>query len=426
MKTVLVIGSGGREHALAWKLSQSPLVSRLIVAPGNDGMPGEWERWPVDLGGGRAAFEELALKAYEEHVALTVVGPDNPLADGIVDVFEGAGLLCFGPREAAAQIEASKAFAKDVMQAAGVPTARYFVAQSNNEAQKILKSVPWDTGWVIKADGLALGKGVRVCLTQADALQAAEELISISGRLVIEERLVGQELSWMAICDGERCALLEPARDHKRLLDGDRGPNTGGMGAFSPVLGVDRELAAIVREKVFLPTLRELKKRGAEFRGLLYAGLMGDFSGGKFWVLEFNSRFGDPETQVLMPRIEGDLYPWLEASALGDLSALPAQVPFVAESAVVVVAAAAGYPEQPKKGAVIRGLGPIAGGESVPPVFFSGVRGEGAMLTVSGGRVLGAMGMGKDLADALFQAYQRMNQIRFEGMQFRQDIGGVE
>ncbi len=424
-RSVLVIGSGGREHALAWKLSQSPQVKRVVVAPGNDAMDPAWECWPVKLAQGKPAFNELALKARDEKIDLVVVGPDNPLADGIVDTMQEAGLTCFGPSASAARIEASKAFAKEVMSGAGVPTARYKTVGSLEEARAFLSSAPWGAGWVIKADGLALGKGVQVCVEREEALRAAEQLILISGSLVIEERLVGEELSWMAFCDGERCALLEPARDFKRVGDGDQGPNTGGMGAFSPVPGVPEGFAERIRNEVFLPTLRELARRGAPFRGLLYAGLMADFARDRYWVLELNARFGDPETQVLMPRIVDDLYDWCEASALGKLDRLPSRVGFSSESAVVVVGAAKGYPENPEKGAVIRGLQPAspAGGELH---FVAGAsrRSTGAApeWVTSGGGVFGAVGMGSSLEDARKAAYLSIERVSFEGMHYRKDI----
>jgi phosphoribosylamine--glycine ligase len=423
MKTVLIIGSGGREHALAWKLNQSPQVNRIIVSPGNDGMPSSWERWGT-APHAQDSFIQLAQRASAEKVDLAVIGPDNPLAEGIVDVFEQFGILTFGPHAQAAQIEASKSFAKSVMTAAQVPTARYQVAESVSTAHEILKSLPWNfskesgQGWVIKADGLAFGKGVRVCSDLEDALQAATELFPFSKKLIIEEKLVGEELSWMAFCDGKQCSLLEPARDYKRLLDSDQGPNTGGMGAVSPVPGVLDEWSQKIRESVFLPVLKEMKQRGCEFRGLLYAGLMVNFQTGKFWVLEFNSRLGDPESQVLLPRIEGDLLPWLEAVAQGDLSQFPDQVPFKKGYAVYVVLAAAGYPERPEIGQPIQI--PAVASESL---FFGGVQKQGAGLVTAGGRVLGALGEGATWEIARGRAYENAKQVTFSGAQYRTDIG---
>jgi phosphoribosylamine--glycine ligase len=432
VSVVLVVGGGGRENAIAWKLSRSPGVSKLVVAPGNPGFAPAWERWPVALGDGRPAFEALARRARAEGVTLAVIGPDNALADGIADVFEEAGVPTFGPRAAAARIEASKAFAKDVMAKAGVPTARFQTVRSASEAERFLGEVEWGTGWVVKADGLALGKGVRVCQTRQEAIQAARELVAISGSLVIEERLQGQELSWLAFCDGERAALLEPARDYKRLLEGDEGPNTGGMGAFSPVPGITPELGDRALREIFLPTLKELKSRGAEFRGVLYAGLMVDFSGPhpRLNVLEFNARFGDPETQVLLPRMEGDLLEWCRACASGDLSRLPSRVPFSRDAAVVVIGAAPGYPESPEKGihlerleAALRGNVAPSGHAGEKPAYFCAGVGENAGAWVSaGGRVFGAMGYGATLESARTQAYARLDQAAFARMQGRRDI----
>jgi len=433
-KVALVIGSGGREHALAWKLASSPRVARVIVAPGNDGMPSEWERWPVDLSKGGPSFEDLARRAREAQVSLTVIGPDDPLAAGIADVFSAAGLTVFGPSASAARIEASKAFAKDVMNEAKVPTARYEVFKSAAEARRFLKAEWKPPGWVIKADGLALGKGVRVCGELAEALLATDELIGVSGRILVEERLSGAESSWMAFCDGIHASLFAPARDHKRLLDRDIGPNTGGMGAYSPLADLSDDFAERVRTEVFLPTLREMKRRGAEFRGMLYAGLMierTESPNRRFHVLEFNARFGDPEAQVLLARMTGDLYDWCERSAQGDLIAMPERVPMKPDAALIIVGAADGYPDNPKAGARLTGLDRAlqnsqterAGSVAVPAYFTAGVRREESGLTVSGGRVFGAMGIGPQLVDARAMAYERLEAARFEGMKSRTDIG---
>jgi len=430
MKTVLVIGSGGREHALAWKLSQSSNVSKLIIAPGNDGMSHtggslEWERWnhPVAT---RADFEALALRALSAKVDLAVIGPDNQLADGIVDVLESKGIACFGPHASAARIEASKSFAKDVMRAAGVPTARFEVFDSVANAREFLRQketdADWGSGWVIKADGLAYGKGVYVCESREEALSALESLQTLGAaaqRLVIEERLQGEEISWFAFCDGEHCALLEPARDHKRIFNDNQGPNTGGMGAFSPVPGLPATMADRVRREVFEPTLAEMKRRGVPFKGLLFAGLMVDLSRDRFWVLEFNCRFGDPETQVVLSRMKEDLLDWCLASSEGRLSQRPSSVAFSSQAAVVVIAAARGYPEKPEKGAVLS-MNEL----SAPEYFCAGVaKNQAGKLVTSGGRVFGAMGMGENLEKAREQAYERMRRVSFEGMHFRTDIG---
>jgi len=309
-----------------------------------------------------------------------------------------------------------------------VPTARHFVAANGEEARKILSGLPWDSskagsGWVVKADGLALGKGVRVCGELKEALEAVGEF---PGEWVIEEKLQGEELSWLAFCDGESCCLFEPARDYKTLFEAGWGPNTGGMGAFSPVPGVPENWPERAREEIFLPVLREMKKRGTPFRGVLYAGLMCDFAHDRFWVLEFNARFGDPEAQVLLARMDGDLWEWCDALAHGRLAKMPSDVPMRREAAVIVITAAAGYPGRPEKGRVISGLDwGSPNSREVPTYFAAGISrtGEGKWLT-SGGRVLGAMGMAGTLEGAREQAYARAERISFTGMQFRRDIVG--
>ena len=412
-KIVLVIGSGAREHAIASKLSLSPKVGQVIVCPGNDGMSSKWKRWKT------APYPALAQKASDEDVDLVVIGPDAALADGAVDAFLSRSVATFGPKQAAAKIESSKAFAKEVMTAAGVPTAKWSVVKDMAEALAFFETTPWGQGFVIKADGLALGKGVRVCEDKSEAIAACEELISISGSLVIEEKLRGREISWMAFCDGERCALLEPAQDYKRLSAGDQGPNTGGMGAFSPVQDLPEDLEKRVREQVFLPTLQEMAKRGTPFKGVLYAGLMLDQASGQFFVLEFNARFGDPEAQVLLPRMKDDLYDWLAAVAMDSLIGKPEKVPFHEDFAVYVVAAAKGYPGEPEKDQSISG--PILDASAY---YLAGIRKSATGFVTAGGRVLGALGQGRDLAEATQRAYANLKNISFSGMQSRSDIGG--
>lgn len=419
---VLVVGSGAREHALAFKLSLSDDVAEVIVAPGNAGMP--FTRWDESVGDVES-LQRLARRAAAEKVNLAVIGPDALLAMGAVDCFRAFDVPCFGPDEKAAEIESSKAFAKEIMLQAGIPTARAHVFESEREAIAFLDnaSISRDEGWVVKADGLALGKGVVLPETVDEARAAVRALFPISRKLVVEERLKGEEVSVIALCDGERAALFEPVRDYKRVFDGGKGPNTGGMGAVTPVPGYDREFLARVHRDVFLPALSEMKRRGRPFRGALFAGLMVD--GDRIRVLEFNARFGDPETQVIVHRMKADLFTYLDRIARGESIASLTGENFVMESCscavVAVVAAAKGYPERVEKGARLPKTDWEPG-----TVFFAGVEsaatGEPSALQVSGGRVASLMGQGDDIAHARNEAYRRVEKLRFDGMHFRSDI----
>lgn len=426
---VLLVGSGAREHALAWKLSQSKRLSELFVSPGGDAWDPSWKRLSVagsvsDPG----YYDRLAAEASREGIDFLVVGPDNALSDGIVDSFRKKKIPAFGPTRSAARIESSKIFSKQVMKAAGIPTAAFRGFSRARDALKFLDSKPvqaW-SGWVVKADGLALGKGVHVCRRLEDARVAVEKLISVSGKILIEEFLEGEEVSWLAICDGKKAALFESARDYKRVGDGNRGGNTGGMGCYSPVPGFGEDWRKRLEKEVFLPVLRQMKKKGAPFTGVLYAGLMVDRKSGRYWVLEFNARFGDPEAEVLIPRMQGDLLEVLWA-AVGAKSRklrtgkLPSRIAMKKDSAVYVVLAAQGYPDDPRKGDRIT----LPSGFQTPDYFLAGVKKSGGDWVTSGGRVMGALGMAKTLPSAQQKAYELASKVLFSGRQFRSDIGGV-
>lgn len=424
---VLVLGSGGREHAMAWKLLQSPKVTSLVMCPENTAALEQMRHqyckeihgWDDSVKGAES-LRALAQKAQSQKVDLVVVGPDNVLADGVVDIFEEAGIAIFGPTQAAARLESSKIFSKQVMKAAKVPTADSYEVQSVTEAEKLLRDLNWvKKQWVLKADGLALGKGVELCETLEQALTALKRLEKYSNAFVIEERLRGKEISWLAFCDGVSCSLLAPARDYKTLTSDPLSPNTGGMGAVCPVPLEDKKLAAKIRDLVFMPTLREMKKRGVPYKGILYAGLMIDDE--DLWVLEFNSRFGDPEAQVLLPLMQEDLLEWCLATVEGRLAEKPRVVPMLDEYAVYIVAAAPGYPGEVQTGGAIIGLESWIKTQSG---FFAGVRKDGEQWVTSGGRVLGALGFGNSIAEARAQAFARLEQVHFNGMQFRNDVGG--
>ena len=415
---ILVVGSGGREHALAWKISQSPLVTTLFAAPGNQGMARVAALVPVKADD----VEALVAFAVKERIDLVVVGPEAPLVAGLVDRLGAAGILAFGPTAAAAQIEGSKAFAKEVMVAAGIPTADY--ATFTEPAPALAWAERLGGQVVVKADGLAAGKGVVVCGAMAEVAAALQEILvdrvhgAAGATVLLEERLSGPEASCIGITDGARVRMLPPAQDHKRIFDGDRGPNTGGMGAFCPTPKVTPDELAEIQRTVLVPAVRELARRGHPFRGALYAGLMLTPKGPR--VLEFNARLGDPETQPILLRVKGDLVPLLLASARGDLGEAPLELD--RRAAVGVVLAGEGYPGQVTTGDVITGAD--AEFPDDVQVFHAATRREaGGPLLTSGGRVLTVCALGAGLDDAARRAYGAVARIGFRGMQFRKDIG---
>lgn len=416
---ILVIGSGGREHALAWKLAQSPRVHKVIVAPGNAGTAREVN---VENALARTIEQWLAL-AKNEQVAFTVVGPEAPLAEGVVDRFRAEGLAIFGPTQAAAQLEASKSFAKDFMQRHGIPTAHYavFTDREAAHAHVIQHGAPI----VVKADGLAAGKGVIVALTMDEAHAAIDAMLPAPGapgygdaRVVIEEFMAGEEASFIVMCDGKNVLPMATSQDHKRLLDGDRGPNTGGMGAYSPAPVVTPEVHARVMREIITPTVAAMARDGRPFTGFLYAGLMISPEGAPR-VVEFNCRFGDPETQPIMMRLKTDFVGLIEAALAGRLG--EAEAEWDRRVALGVVMAAAGYPNDPRKGDPIVGL--PAPMEDVK-VFHAGTAldADGRVVT-SGGRVLCVTALADTVRAAQKRAYEVADGIRFEGAQMRRDIG---
>jgi phosphoribosylamine--glycine ligase len=395
---VLVVGSGGREHALAWSIARSPLLTELHAAPGNPGIAALGQCHPV-----RADDHEgiLAL-ATALDVDLVVVGPDNPLVDGIADVLRHGGMTVFGPSKAAAQIEGSKAFAKDVMDAVGVPNARRLERA--------------EAPCVVKADGLALGKGVFVCRTDEELRAALDAVATFPGEPVIEELLEGEEVSVFTIAAGEETITLPPAQDFKRIFDGDEGPNTGGMGSYAPVPGLSEAEVDEIVETIHRPVLQELARRGTPFYGLLYGGLIRTADGIR--VIEFNCRFGDPETQALVPLLEGDLLAALAASAHGELEGV--SLAAGAGASVCVALASRGYPASSESGRMISGVADAEAAGAL--VFHAGTaRRDGALVT-AGGRVLNVVAGGATVGEAREVAYAAARTIEFEGIQFRNDI----
>ena len=416
---VLIIGSGGREHALAWKIAQSPRIGKLYVAPGNGGTAELAENVQINA----ADVPALLDFARSHHIHLTVVGPDDALALGVVDAFQEAGLRIYGPTRAAAQIEASKAFSKELMTTAGVPTARHATFTDLTAAKRHVQSHPLPV--VIKASGLALGKGVYICQDVPAALQALTEIMgekrfgAAGNSVVIEEFLDGQEVSIHAFCDGHTAVLFPTAQDHKRIGTGDTGPNTGGMGTFAPVPWTTPKLMEAAHRQAVKPILQGLSDSEAEFRGTLYPGLMVTPAGG-LKVLEYNARFGDPETQSFMRLLESDLLDILNACVDGTLGQL--EVTWADSTAVTVVLASGGYPGTYPTGLKIDGLQAAAQLPGVV-VFHAGTKRSDGQLVTSGGRVLGVSATGRDLRDAQVKAYAAIKHIHFDGMQYRTDIG---
>jgi phosphoribosylamine--glycine ligase len=417
---ILVIGSGGREHALAWKLRQSPRVSEVVVAPGNAGTalePGV-RNAPVALND----IDGLLQLAKVENVDLTVVGPEAPLVDGLVDRFRNEGLRCFGPRKIAAQLEGSKAFAKDFLQRHNIPTARHATFTELPQALAYVRAR--GAPIVIKADGLAAGKGVVVALTQADAEQALHDMLgarmlgTASSKVVIEDFLEGEEASYIVLCDGGRAVPLATSQDHKRRDDGDFGPNTGGMGAYSPAPVVTRQVDQRVLSEIIEPTLAGMAAEGAPFIGFLYAGLMIDKDGAPR-VIEFNVRLGDPETQPILLRLKSDLVDLIDAALDGRLDRI--SVSWETHPALGVVLAAQGYPGKVRTGDAISGHD-TAFGPRVK-IFHGSTKVEDGKVLTCGGRVLCVCALGNDVADAQSRAYDAAKQIHFDGMFYRRDIG---
>ncbi|MBX2860923.1 MAG: phosphoribosylamine--glycine ligase [Vampirovibrio sp.] len=414
---VLIIGSGGREHAIGWKLAQSPLTPDLYFAPGNPGVENipnsqRLEIDPLDLDG-------LALFATREGIDLTVVGPEAPLANGITDRFQQDGLLVFGPNKAGAELEASKVFAKEVMTDANVPTAGYAYCETKAEADKALKE--FKPPFVIKEDGLAAGKGVTIAPDEVTAIAALEAAFAKDQPVIIEEFLVGEELSVLAICDGQKAVPMIGSQDFKKRFENNEGPNTGGMGAYAPVPFVTPPLMAQIQDKVLAPTLNTLKARGIDFRGVMYAGLM-IAPDGTLNVLEYNCRFGDPETQVVLPLLADDLLEVLLAAAKGDLSKYPS-FQFKNQAAMTVVLASKGYPGDYPKGI------PITLPQNTPEdvtIFHAGTKKQpDQQIVTHGGRVMNVTALGNTLEEARQKTYTAIESIQFETKVFRTDIAEV-
>jgi len=412
---VLVVGSGAREHALCWKLRQSPLLDALYAAPGNAGTAEIAENLPLR----DSEIDALVAAALAHRIDLVVVGPEAPLAAGLADALRAAGIAVYGPSRAAAEIEASKVWAKELMARYGIPTARAAAFDDPVSARRYAAGLP--TPPVVKADGLAAGKGVVVAETLQEALEAIDAAMvkrafgEAGRRIVLEERLVGRELSAHAFCDGTRAVPMEAACDYKRVFDGDRGPNTGGMGAYSPPAFMTPQLADEIQQRIVAPTIAALAAEGRPFRGTLFSGLMLTDAGPK--VVEFNCRFGDPETEVILPRLKGDLLPILHAAATSSLEGI--EIVWDPRPCVAVVLASGGYPGPYRTGLPIHGL------SDLPPdviVFHAGTRLEGGQVVTAGGRVLTVVALGETIAAARARAYEGVRCLAFDEAQYRTDI----
>ena len=410
---VLVVGSGGREHALGWKLSQSKKIGKVFFAPGNGGTINNVEIPVEDI-------DSLAKFASEKN-CLTIVGPEIPLSLGIVDAFTRKGLRIFGPTRAAAHIESSKVWAKNFMKRNDILTAQFEIFDDAKEAIEYAKSI--DYSLVVKADGLAAGKGVIVCNNPAEAINAIDEMLiknrfgSAGSKIILEERIDGVEASFIALSDGKTAIPMATSQDHKRIYDGDKGPNTGGMGAYSPTAIIDDSLAEMIQKDVIEKTVNSMKKEDNQFKGFLYAGIM--LKNGKPYVLEFNARMGDPECQPIMMRLDSDLYEYINASIDGTLSKLPA-MSWKKQTAVCVVLASKGYPDSYPKNEEIFGLD-LEDKNSF--VFHAGTKRENGKILTNGGRVLGVTALGETLDSAISNAYSRIEKISWQNKYFRKDIG---
>jgi len=414
-----MIGGGGREHTLVWKIAQSPLVEKIYCIPGNAGIGDIADCRKMDV---EESLDPLVQFAGDEKIDLTVVGPEDPLANGIVDHFENLGLKAFGPSKAATDIESSKVFSKRLINKYGIPTAESEIFDDPREAESYIRKV--GTPIVVKADGLAKGKGVLLCHDLQEALDAVNTIMvkkafgEAGNRVLVEEFLEGEEASFIAFTDGKTILPMSSSQDHKPIYDGDRGPNTGGMGAYSPAPVVTNAVHDLIMETVMEPAVKGMAAEGRLYKGVLYAGLM--LTEGKPKVLEFNARFGDPETQAVIPRLKSDIVPVMQACIDGTLDKV--QLEWAEGPAVCVVMASGGYPAKYEKGKVISGLKAAGAMENVI-VFHAGTARKGDDVVTNGGRVLGVTALGDDIEDAIKNAYEAVDKISFENAYFRRDIG---